>query len=262
MLMFNVVIIEDEPLARSKLKRLLQQIAEPIQVIAELSSVSETQAWLSSGERADLIFSDIELLDGNVFQCYQQQMPPCPVIFITAYDDFMLAAFDSLGIAYLLKPYDLTKLQQAWQKFRLLTAKPEYGNNALAQQLQTLLQHLPIPQPSYVTRIPIRQQQQIYFLEVAQILYLQADGNLVMAFDQAGKRHFLPYASLQAAEAALDPARFFRINRSELVQGLHIQRLERYCKNTLTLYLPAGIQLKTSQSRTSDFNRWLGLSAG
>ena len=189
--MYNVVIIEDEPLARSKLKRLLQQIAEPIQVIAELSSVSETQAWLSSGGHADLIFSDIELLDGNVFQCYQQQTPPCPVIFITAYDDFMLAAFDSLGIAYLLKPYDLTKLQQAWQKFRLLTAKPEHGNNALAKQLKTLLQHLPSPQASYVTRIPIRQQQQIYFLEVAQILYLQADGNLAGVFTDGDLRRLI-----------------------------------------------------------------------
>gem|GEM_PF-5679441 len=65
--------------------------------------------------------------------------------------------------------------------------------------------------------------------------------------------------TLQAAKAVIDPVRFFRINRSELVQTQYIERLERYCKNTLTLYLQGGVQLKTSQGRTSDFNRWLGL---
>lgn len=69
----------------------------------------------------------------------------------------------------------------------------------------------------------------------------------------------LIYNSLQAAKAVIDPVRFFRINRSELVQTQYIERLERYCKNTLTLYLQGGVQLKTSQGRTSDFNRWLGV---
>jgi DNA-binding LytR/AlgR family response regulator len=257
--MFKVLIVEDEPLARSKLKRLLQEIPDSVQVIAELASVAEIDNWLQSGGQADLIFSDIELSDGNVFQSYQRHTPPCPVVFVTAYDQFMLSAFDTHGIAYLLKPYNSEKLQQAWQKFRQLTAaKVPVAADALAQ-LQTLLHNLPAQQPVYVSRIPIRQQQQIYFLPVADIAYVQADGSLIMAIDSAGKRHYLPYGSLQAAEVALDPARFYRINRSELVQSQYIDRLERYCKNTLTVYLRSGVQLKTSQSRTSDFNRWLGL---
>lgn len=256
--MFKVVIIEDEPLARSKLKRLLQELPDPIQLVAELSSVEETTAMLQQATEIDLIFSDIELCDGNVFQSYQRQSPPCPVIFITAYDQFMLPAFDTFGIAYLLKPYNSAKLQQAWQKFRQLTASKTQEHPALGQ-LQALLQSLPSPQPSYISRIAVRQQQQIYFLDVADIRCIQADGSLIMAFDSQGKRHYLPYTSLQAAEAALDPARFFRINRSDLVQAQHIERLERYCKNTLTVFIRGGQELKTSQSRTSEFNRWLGL---
>jgi len=81
-----------------------------------------------------------------------------------------------------------------------------------------------------------------------------------MAFDDKGKRHYLPYPSLNAAEEALDPALFFRINRAEMVQSTFIDKLERYCKNTLSVYLkPLNVQLKTSQSRTSAFNRWLGI---
>lgn len=256
--MFKVVIIEDEPLARSKLKRLLQELPDQISVVAELASVAEVSAWLAAGHSAEVIFSDIELSDGNVFQSYQQYTPPCPVIFITAYDDFMLKAFDNFGIGYLLKPYSSEKLQQAWQKFRQLSRQPQ-AEPLLVDQLQQLLQSLPAAKPNYVSRMAIRQQQQIYFLQVEDIVYVQADGSLLMAFDRQGKRHYLPYSSLAAVEAVLDPALFFRINRSEMVQSQHIVRLERYCKNTLTLFLANNVQLKTSQSRTSEFNRWLGL---
>lgn len=256
--MFKIIIIEDEPLARSKLKRLLSDLPDKIMVTAELCSVAEVSAWLAQPNEVDLIFSDIELSDGNVFQSYQQQPPPCPVIFITAYNDFMLNAFDNFGIGYLLKPYSSDKLQQAWQKFRQLRCQPE-TEPLLVNQLQQLLQALPTPKANYLSRIAVRQQQQIYFLQVADIVYIQADGSLIMAFDEQGKRHYLPYNSLPAVEAVLDPERFFRINRSEIVQSQHIVRLERYCKNTLTLYLANNAQLKTSQSRTGDFNRWLGI---
>lgn len=258
--MFKVMIIEDEPLARSKLKRLLQELPDELTIIAELGSVAEVSALLQQGCAADLIFSDIELTDGNVFQSFQCYTPPCPVIFITAYDEFMLSAFETYGIAYLLKPYSSEKLQQAWQKFRQLTRQSEpAAQPVLLSQLQQLLKALPEPKVNYLSRIPIRQQQQIYFLQVEDIVYVQADGSLLMAFDRPGKRHYLPYSNLQAVEAVLDPALFFRINRSEIVQSQHIVRLERYCKNTLTLFLANNVQLKTSQSRTADFNRWLGL---
>ncbi|WNO59611.1 LytTR family DNA-binding domain-containing protein [Rheinheimera sp. MMS21-TC3] len=262
--MFNVVIIEDEPLARSKLQRLLQQLADPITVLAELTSVAEVDAYFvqlkQQSIQPDLIFSDIELSDGNVFSCNQHNAPACPLIFITAYDRFMLPAFDSFGIAYLLKPYNLTNLAQAWQKFRTLTANKSTDNTL--EQLQTLLKTLPgaSAKPEYLVRIPIRHQQQIYFLDVADIVYIQADGGLIMAFDQSGKRHYLPYSSLAAVEGLLDPDKFMRINRSEMVQAAYIDKLVRYCKNTLSVYLtPLNVQLKTSQSRTSTFTSWLGL---
>ncbi|MDP4945501.1 MAG: LytTR family DNA-binding domain-containing protein [Alishewanella sp.] len=258
--MFRVAIVEDEPLARSKLRRLIAELPDPMEVVAELATIKETAAFLTSGQAVDVIFSDIELADGNVLTTYQQIPPCCPLIFITAYDQFMLSAFDSQGISYLLKPYNSEKLLQAWQKFRLLSAKTVTTQPDLSK-LTALLAQLPATPAvaSYATRIAIRQQQQIYFLDIADISYIQADGGLIMAFDAAGKRHYLPYTSLQAVEAILDPQRFFRINRSELVQTHYIERLERFCKNTLTVFLRSGVQLKTSQSRTSEFSRWLGI---
>ena len=262
--MYNVVIVEDEPLARRKLKRLLQDLPETIHVVAELTSLIEVEQFLASGQRPDIIFSDIELSDGNVFQVYQQKTPPCPVIFITAYDQFMLQAFESFGIGYLLKPYNLEKLQQAWQKYCQLSSKEPQAmspDSALTQ-LQAMLASLPTANavPRYISRIAIRQQQQIYFLQLDDLVWLQADGGLLLGYDQFGKRHFLPYSSLQAFLAEVDPACFYRINRSEVVQLNYIERLERYCKNTLSVVMkPLGVQLKTSQSRTGAFNSWLGI---
>ena len=261
--MHKVVIIEDEPLARSKLRRLLQQVPDRTEIVAELSSVAEVNAFLAEVSAVDVIFSDIELTDGNVFQSFQRRTAPCPVIFITAYDQFMLDAFETHGIAYLLKPYSAEKLLQAWQKFRQLTsASPETIPVPALAQLHALLNTLPTQcnAPEYPSRLAIRQQQQIYFLSVSDLVYIQADGGLVLGYDNTGKRHFLPYPSLQTLMSVLDPACFFRVNRSEVVQLKYIERLERYCKNTLVLQLkPCGVQLKTSQSRTAAFTAWLGV---
>ncbi|WP_411359469.1 LytR/AlgR family response regulator transcription factor [Pseudidiomarina salilacus] len=244
--MTNVVIIEDEPLARDKLRRMLQNLGEPIEVVAELGSVAEVKHWLATNSQAvDVIFSDIELSDGNVFAAYEHDMPPAPLIFVTAYDAFMLEAFESQGIAYLLKPYSGAKLAQAWQKFKQLTQK------AVAPSAPTQSANEPLQ------RIAIRTAQQVYFMRTGEFAYIKADGNLIMGFDQQNRRHYLPFPSLQALEKHLDSRQFFRINRSEIVNVDAIDKLERYCKNSYLVLLKNGAQLKTSQSRTSTFNQWL-----
>ncbi|MCH1932514.1 response regulator, partial [Shewanella sp. A25] len=77
-----------------------------IEIIAELDSVAATLQWLQHNSPPALIFSDIELLDGKVFSAFEQTSPNCPVIFTTAYDDYLQQAFASNGIEYLLKPFD------------------------------------------------------------------------------------------------------------------------------------------------------------
>ena len=179
-----------------------------------------------------------------------------PIIFTTAYHDFFLPAFETHGIAYLLKPLSLAKLTVAWQKFLALrkTAQP-----TAETQLQQLLRELK-GEPQYPSRLPIKQQQQTYFLELDQVVYIKADGSVLSAFDQQNKRHYLPFRSLAEAEVKLDPKLFFRINRSEMVRGSCVERLERYQKNTLAVTLTNGVQLQTSESRTAAFGQWLGVS--
>ena len=99
----NILIAEDEIPARKKLKRMLDGLDKPTTVVAEVDTVSKGIAFLES-HSVDLIFSDIELLDGNSFEIYKQVPVRCPVIFTTAFDQFWMNAFECNGVDYLLKP--------------------------------------------------------------------------------------------------------------------------------------------------------------
>ena len=91
--MTKVLIIEDEIPSRNKLKRFIADLQVPIEILAELETVQSSVAFLEKN-RPDLIFSDIELLDGNAFEIYQQVSVLCPIIFVTAYDQYWMDAFD------------------------------------------------------------------------------------------------------------------------------------------------------------------------
>src|SRR5690606_38173491 len=110
--MIKVVIIEDEIPARKKLKRFLEQVNQSTEVIAEIGTVSEAIEFIKNENAIDLILSDIELQDGNAFEIYQEVNVLCPIIFTTAYNQFLMDAFESNGIEYLLKPFSLERFQK------------------------------------------------------------------------------------------------------------------------------------------------------
>ena len=105
----KVVIIEDEPPAREKLAKFIRRYDSRIEILAQLESVGATLRYFDERTIPDLVFADIELLDGNVFEAFENRKISCPVIFTTAYDQFLLQAFEGSGIAYLLKPFDFEK---------------------------------------------------------------------------------------------------------------------------------------------------------
>src|SRR5437762_12049401 len=110
--MINIIIIEDERPAREDLVRSLQQLEE-INVVAQLTSVKEGIELLSKPMDADIIFSDVQLTDGLSFEIFRNTSVKIPVIFITAYDQFMMNAFEYNGIDYLLKPASDFELKKA-----------------------------------------------------------------------------------------------------------------------------------------------------
>lgn len=253
--MIKVLIIEDEIPARKKLRRFLDEVEETFSVEAEIDTVKEAVDFLRTADDIDLILSDIELLDGNAFDIYREVQISCPIIFTTAYDQFLMNAFETNGIEYLLKPFSFERFRKAWDKFILLR-KNDPADQEFLLKLHQMIGNT--QEKKYKTRFSVNTHQGIYFFETKDILFFEASEGVIFATEKTGKKHLLTGFTLKEIEAQLDPMEFFRINRSELVSKKWIEKIERYSKNSLAIKM-AGHEkhLVTSQSNTSEFREWV-----
>ena len=249
----KVVIIEDEPPAREKLGKFIGRYDRQIEILAQLESVAATLQYFEMRAAApDLVFADIELLDGNVFEVFQMRQISCPVIFTTAYDQFLLQAFEQSGIAYLLKPFDFQKFAAAMRKFETLKNNFAPADNALLRELQESLR-----QPKYKERFVIKTASGIRLLETRQIAFVQMRNEIPFAFDAAGNKFPLG-ATLTELEKTLDPKAFFRISRSEIVNLHFIENLKPDFQDRLVVGLRnLNVKLVSSASRTPGLRKWL-----
>jgi DNA-binding LytR/AlgR family response regulator len=253
--MTKILIIEDEIPARKKLKRFIEELDSPTNILAELDTVQSAVDFLKN-HQPDLIFSDIELLDGNAFEIYQQVTVLCPIIFITAYDQFWMDAFDGNGIAYLLKPFSKERFQNAWSKFLLFRNSSSDGNIQLTKLSKLIEENF--TKQSYKKRFTVHAHGGFFFVDIENITFFGANEGVIFAFDTTGKKHLLNEVTLKEIEEQLDPSDFFRINRSELISKQHVEKLDRYTKNILAVKMKGcASHLKTSQSNTAAFREWL-----
>ena len=255
--MIKIVIIEDEEPARRKLKRFLNDLGEPVSVIAELGTVTDAIFFLKKEEQIDLILSDIELLDGNAFSIYNEIPPSCPIIFTTAYNEFLMDAFETNGIEYLLKPFSFERFKKAWNKF-LLLQNGNRKNDGLVTKMNHFFANYQSDSTVFKKRFSVNSGKGTYFLNVDNIVIFAADEGVIFAIDTQGKKHLLTQETLKEIESMVDPSLFFRINRSELVQKQYVERMERYTKNTLAITVNGyGKHLITSQNNTASFKLWI-----
>ncbi len=254
----TIVLLEDEAIAARQLVDLLTRLVPDARILTTLPSVQEATNWLSANPAPDLLFSDIELLDGNVFALFDRIRVSCPIIFTTAYDQFLLRAFQGNGIAYLLKPFTEHQLQQALDKYSLLRTSLTVPVPTLTETVLNQLRDALRPeQTSYRQRFAVKLRQGIHLLDVNEITYMQADEGIVFAYDAKGHKYPLN-GSLNELEEQLDPTRFFRLNRSELVHIRYIDRLEPYFNDRLAVRITGRTEpLIGSTARTPDLLRWV-----
>lgn len=253
--MIKILILEDEIPARKKLKRFLSELDVQIKIVAEIDTVAMGVSFMRNNS-VDLIFSDIELLDGNSFEIFDQVSILCPIIFTTAYDQFWMNAFESNGVDYLLKPFSQERFQKSWDKFLKLRNSTFEDLNAIAN-LTKIIQNNFL-EKQYKKRFIINTSHKIYFLETENILLFEAKDGVVIAYDNKHKKHLLTESTLKEIEEQINPVNFFRINRSELIHKTYIEKIERYDKNTLSIKLIGHeTYLKTSQSNTALFREWI-----
>lgn len=250
----RVVIIEDEAPAAARLARLLQNTGDDVEVLKQLDSVEAATRYLQNGGEADLLFMDIQLGDGLSFDIFQQTEVKCPVIFTTAFDQYTLKAFKVNSVDYLLKPVDENELQAAVDKYRQLYRTEK---NSIPQNLQQLLETLQAPK--YKERLLIKRGQQLSYLKTEQVAFCFADGKLCYAVDFSGNK-FLLEVNLTILEEQLQPAKFYRINRSLLVNIDAVNKVHTWLGSRLKLELQPSTKADTvvSRERVNGFKEWLG----
>ncbi len=203
----RVAVLEDEAPARRLVVRLLRELAPTWEPSAELDSVAAARAWFGHNA-ADLVLSDIRLSDGSALTLFEEGVVQAPVIFITAWDAYLVAAFAHLSVDYLLKPLEREALRRALEKFERL--RRHFGK-AQAQEAAGLMTRVPRQ------RVLVRYRAETRAMPLEEVAWFRADDRLTLAVDRSG-REFVVDRTLSQLERELDPARFFRVNRAWLVQ--------------------------------------------
>jgi DNA-binding LytR/AlgR family response regulator len=254
----RVLIIEDEIPAAEKLERHLRKYSEGITVAAKIQSVGEAVQWLRGNqEQIDLIFMDIQLLDGKSFEIFPQVNIEKPVIFITAFNEYALEAFKNKGIDYLLKPVSFADLSASLDKLKDLSIKLTWGKKLETIKDEVLMAIGALPQKSYKTRFMVKLGDHIRSITAEQIALLFADGRDVYMFTSDNKKFIIDY-TLEDLDELLDPKHFFRVNRSYIVSIQFIQDVVVYSNSRLKVVpsIKWEQEIIVSREKVNEFKSW------
>lgn len=249
--MIQAIIIEDEKAAMENVLYALSQTGMAITVKTVLSSVQESIQYFTSGERADIIFSDVQLCDGLSFEIFNEARIHIPVVFITGYDEFMLNAFEHNGIDYLLKPVTTTDITKALLKYQML--EKHFANN---NGLEKLVQSFSNKKRS---RLLVRKGLENISLRLEDIALFYTENKIVFVIDKCGKK-YLCDKNLSDLEAELDSTTFFRANRQYIININYVKGYKTYEKVKLQVDLTLP-ELKyciiISQETAPAFRKWM-----
>jgi DNA-binding LytR/AlgR family response regulator len=209
--MLKVIIIEDEKPAMELMAQILSGMPSSIFIKAKLHSVKESIAYFSEKPDADLIFSDVLLADGLSFDIFEQTSVVLPVIFITGYDKYILRAFETNGIDYLLKPLDQKDIEKSIAKYRDL--RSHFTNNRMNMPLQNLEDFL---KRRKKTRLMVKSGCEHIPILLENIVLLYSNDKVVYVVDGFSKK-YLSDKTLTELEEELDRDTFFRANRQYII---------------------------------------------
>ena len=250
----RTIIIEDEKPAAEKLQKAILNTNNDIEVAAVLSNIRSATEWLQQYPMPDLIFMDIELSDGLSFKIFEQVTITCPIIFITAYDEYWQEAFEHNSIDYLLKPVKQDKLEASLKKYGSLK---QYFSQNLQQLL--LQQQRPAASTAYKKRFLVKRGTDYISIKTEDIAYFYATHKLVCMVDNKNQKFILDQ-SLADIEKQLDPVQFYRVNRKYLIQLSAIKKIKAYAKSKLLLEVEPVIadEIIISQESVAAFKEWMG----
>jgi two-component system LytT family response regulator len=253
----RVLVVDDEPPARALLREYLAAHAD-VEIVGECANGFEAVQRI--GELApDLVLLDVQMPKLDGFEVLSLLDPDKPqVVFVTAFDEYALRAFEVNAVDYLLKPFGRDRLAAALERVRARLAAvgggagPHPATAAIAAALQATAR----PGGGYTERLLVKDRGQVHVIAVERIDYLEAQDDYV-AIHAGGTTH-LKTQPLSEAASGLDPSRFVRVHRSYVVNVERIERLETYAKDSRVAILHGGREVPVSRSGYDRLRALLG----
>ena len=241
----TALIVDDEPLARERIRTLLA--TEPdIEIIGECADGRSALAALRE-RLPDILFIDVQMPELTGLAVLRElEKKPAAVIFVTAFDEHAVNAFEVHALDYLLKPFKPARLRAALVRAREQLAKKSTTDDATARLLALLESRqaggpAPDAAPTHVTRFSVRDRDRTRFVKVTDIDWIEASGNYVVM--HAGKENFVLRETLAAVEAQVSPKEFFRLNRSALARLDRIREVEPAFNDEHVVVLSTGARI-------------------
>jgi DNA-binding LytR/AlgR family response regulator len=254
----KMLLIEDEAPAARRLAGLILEIRPNATLLGPLESVEMAVDWLEKNPSPDLIFMDIQLADGLSFDIFQKIEVVAPVIFSTAFDQYLQRAFKVHSVDYLLKPVGRDELLSAIEKFEKHYLVGEKSSNPAALDarfFEKMMQNL--QKPAYKSRFLVKNGATLGHLATTEIAYFYSEDSLTFA--KTTDRKFMLDQPLDLLESQLDPADYFRISRKLIVSISSVKKIHPHLNGRLKLDLAPATDLETfvSRERVHDFKEWL-----
>lgn len=248
----RTVIVDDEPLAREKIRGMLEKESD-FEIVAECADGAEAIAAIKD-EKPDLAFLDIQMpeMDGfELLEQFESDELPC-VVFVTAFDEYAVKAFEVHAIDYLLKPFDSERFQGALGKI-----KERIGGNVqdIQSRLTELLDQLP-KNKKFRDRLVVKSEGRVVFVQSEDIDWIEAAGNYARL--HVGEDAHLIRETMIGLERKLDPERFVRIHRSAIVNVGRIKEMQPLFHGEYLVVLNSGSQLTLSRGYRDNLQKILG----
>lgn len=249
----RVLIVDDEPPARAIIRKMLQGHSE-VEILGECENGLEAIACIDKWA-PDLVFLDIQMPEVDGFAvleaCQPERLPH--IIFVTAYDQFAVHAFEIHALDYILKPFDHERFEEA-----LSRAKRQINGENISDSNERILTMLAEnrTRPEYVERLIIKAEGRVFFLKIDEIEWIEAQGNYVSL--HSGKKQYMFREAISNLETQLDPRKFQRIQRSAIINIEHIRELQPWFRGDYRVILRDGTQLKLSRRYRDNLDKYLG----
>lgn len=252
----KILIIEDEAPAFRRLQNIIEEINPEIDILEVIASVSEGIDWLTNNNAPDLIFTDIQLNDGISFDIFENVEVSSPVIFVTAFDEYMLKAFRVNSIDYLLKPVKKDDVEAALKKYDDFTA---FLSSNGSDSLKELVGKIRMDDRKFKSRFLVKIGEQLIAVETEEISYFMTRNGVVYLHTNDNKRYLVDY-KLDEVMSELDPEIFYRANRQYIISFKGIKKVHKYHKGKILVELKneSDEQIIVSSEKATHFKNWLG----